>query len=91
MKTSKKEAERTHARRRLYERFGLDLPLGKAKRQIIEGRSTFVRRVSNRVSIHKIVLEAKEIIAVYDGKRKEIVTFLYPEGKYENQIPTQVS
>lgn len=47
------------------------------------GTTTIIERQSNRVSIHKIVLDKETYTVVYDRHRKQVVTVLPKEEKYE--------
>jgi hypothetical protein len=74
-KFTKKKAEQLHAQRRLEERFNLK-NVSEAKRLIRLGISTPVFKESNRVVHHRIRLHGQDMIAVYDKRRNEIITFL---------------
>lgn len=81
-KNLKKNAQRVHARRRMRQRFGIEL--GEVRRRSIvqaiqSGRARFVRRQSCRVTLWRVEVDGVEVAIVYDSKRKEIVTIL-PEG-----------
>lgn len=79
-KFTKKDIERFHAQKRLSERFGLPKEyVSKARRLILNGESEFIKAQSKRVQHHRIRLENREMIAVYDKKRKEVVTFMFPD------------
>lgn len=77
---SKKLAERAHARRRAFERYGINV--GRATReqiiaQIRSGQSVYVRRSSLRVTVHDVTLsDGFKVRVCYDTQRGEIVTFL---------------
>ena len=76
-KIDKKLTERWHGQVRLAERFGFtadDLP--KIRKQIRNGESELVKRQSNRVTHHRVFLHGVKMIAVWDKKRREIITFL---------------
>ncbi|HEX7277887.1 MAG TPA: hypothetical protein VF244_10975 [Acidimicrobiales bacterium] len=78
-RTTKRDAERLHARIRARERYGIEL--GEASRSAIirsiqTGTSTIVERQTNRVSVHDVDLDGQVVRVVYDRARKELVTFL---------------
>lgn len=76
---SKASTQKRHARRRAYERFGVELtqnvviPIRKA---IEEGKAPLVHRQSHRVKLYMVELAGRPALAVYDHTRKVIVTFL---------------
>lgn len=78
---SKKAAQNKHAKKRAEERFGLKLNKTDI-RQIVsciqEKRDsvTFVKTISNRISVWRVALNDAIALALYDKKRKNIVTFL---------------
>ena len=80
----KTKALRAHAKLRALQRYDLDLT-AKMRRKIIEEiqqqRSIHLETQSNRVSIHLVEVEARDIRVVYDKIRKEIVTVLPPENE----------
>lgn len=81
--STKKLAQRKHAKRRANERFGLTLnrhQLADVARQIQSGKSVFVRRQSNRVTVHQVSVGEAVCQVVYDSARNQIVTFLPPEA-----------
>ena len=73
----------THSRQRFDLRFDIDLT-PEVRKEIIwmirTGRSTFVDRRSNAVSSHRVQVQGRDIVVVYDKVRGVIVTVLYPEG-----------
>lgn len=78
----KKKSEQIHAKRRVLERYGIELTQklrdtirGKIKRQ--DGK--FLYRTSLRVSVWSVIHDDKRFKVVYDKQRKEIVSFLPPE------------
>lgn len=74
---SKAQSQRIHALRQGEARYGLSLvQLAEVKAAIREGRSTPVRKQSNRISVHDVTLDGQTIRAVYDRRRHEVVTFL---------------
>jgi hypothetical protein len=78
---TKAAAERRHARRRAFERYGLELNM-RTRRGIVEairtGRSRPVRRGSNRTTVHDVDVAGTTVRVVYDSERGELVTFLPP-------------
>ena len=87
---SKRKVERRHARNRLLDRHGLRLPAVE-RRKIVrriqqEGRLTFVRATSNTRSIHRMVIEGKSVLVVYDKARKEIITVLPEETTQTEKV-----
>jgi hypothetical protein len=77
------------ARDHSHQRFGLrfDIELTPAiRREIVEmiqtGRSTCVEKQSNRIALHRVEIEGKSVVVVYDKLRAAIVTALYPEGEW---------
>lgn len=84
MGLSKKKAQRKHAKRRLKERYNIKLSK-KLRKSIIsdiqKGRAYFLYKQSNRISIFSVQIKKHTVKVVYDCKRQEIVTFLYPQGE----------
>lgn len=80
---SKKKAQEIHARKRAAERFGVHLT-HEAEREILDkitnGKATFIKKESNRVSLFGVIFAGKETVVVYDRARKTIVT-LMPRGE----------
>jgi len=77
--TTKKDAQKKHAQQRAKERYGVELNrkiINGLLLQIREGESTFIEKISNRVTKHLVVLDGKEIPVIYDKLRNTIVTFL---------------
>ena len=75
----KKLSERVHAKRRLVERYGLELnrrELRELVSQIQEAKATHIETQSNRVSLWRVSHGTIEIVVVYDKKRGTIVTAL---------------
>lgn len=80
---SKSKSERTHAKRRARERFGVNLSepqFDALIKDIQDNKLEFIERQSNRVTVWRGMLEDKEAIVVYDSSRKEIVTFIDPSS-----------
>lgn len=75
----KEEAQKRHGKNRAKERFDIDLSdedLARIIAQIKRGESEFVRRQSERLTLHRVVVGESNPVVVYDRKRKTIVTFL---------------
>ena len=88
-KRSKRAAQFEHARKRAMTRYGLKLTTevhDDIVARIHVSGSTLVRRQSNRVSIHDVLLNAKTYRVAYDCQRRVLVTFLYRD---ENEWPTK--
>jgi len=71
------------------QRFGIDL--GERRRRLIvqaiqSGRAMFLRRQSQRVSHWRVEVDGVAVVAVYDNRRKEIVTVL-PPGAGGSPVP----
>lgn len=80
----KKTCQNSHARRRALERFGLNMgPVRHAKlvRDVQSGAARFVERQSNRVTVWDADLDGHTVRIIYDGSRKQIVTFLFTDGE----------
>jgi hypothetical protein len=85
MRRSKKECEVIHAKRRLYERYGLELKKDQRERiiQFIrkrDARARFVKRMSLRLSCYFVWAYERWLPLVYDKRRHELVTFLPPNA-----------
>ena len=90
-KWDKKRCERAHAAKRAMERYGL--PYNRIdRRQIAEQisksndvkctwRASFLWKQSQRVSVWKVFLRGKPVIACFDKQRQEVITFLPPDAK----------
>ena len=78
----KRQAQIIHAKRRALERCGSvigERRLMEIVKEIQQGKAKFIRRSSNRVSIWEVAVQPgseRRYHAVYDNKRKTIVTFL---------------
>ena len=85
---SKNKAERLHFKKRMSERYGLDISRENIVRivKIIQrNQSIFTIKQSNTRSIHFISYADRVIPMVYDKLRKELVTAL-PATKFGNII-----
>lgn len=81
---TKKQAERIHAQRRLAERFG-NISVKDVKQAIKSGQSKFIKAQSNRVIHRAVEIHGVKMIAVWDKRRKEVITVLY-ENYNEMQV-----
>ena len=70
--SNKANAQEAHARRQAMERLGHPVDVKALTRQIRAGKSTFLSKHSNRVSLH----EVQGIKVVYDRLRGTIITVL---------------
>jgi hypothetical protein len=78
-RTTKKAAQRDHARRRARERYGVDVPAALRDTllaMIRKGQCTLVEKQSNRVSVFDIKHDGATYRVVYDRNTKELATFL---------------
>lgn len=77
MMTEKTFNQRLHAKKRAFERYGLDLTNELyAELNTLAASATVLERQSNRLTIRKIIFKTYPIRVVYDSHRKQIVTFL---------------
>lgn len=79
MLQSKLKSERIHAKRRALERFGLELnrqDLRSIVDIIQKQQARFIERQSLRVTIWEVMYSGQLMRAVYDSKRKAVVSFL---------------
>jgi len=78
-RTQKKETQRAHFRRRMYQRHGWRITnndIEEISRAIREGESVCLGRQSLRVTLHRLTFNDKEIVVVYDTNRNQPVTVL---------------
>lgn len=76
-KKSKEECEIIHFKKRMFERHGLIINkerINEICKLIQNGKSTFVKKQSNRIVIHDIMFDGKSIRIVYDKIRQIPVT-----------------
>jgi hypothetical protein len=86
---SKAAAQRKHAKRRAFERLGLDVgqrTLDAMVSDIQSGNAKFLRRQSLRITVWKVECQERPCAAVYDKDRKTIVTVMPLE--WENVAAT---
>ena len=93
---SKSVAERRHALQRFGERMGFGLSsetYNSLVEQIQQGKATFVRKQSNRVTVWRLYYEGKPVRVAYDKQRHLIVTFMPEEAErivdmsHPNEVP----
>jgi hypothetical protein len=75
----------THARQRFGLRFDVDWTPDVRKHVvwlIQTGRSTFIEKQSNAISLHRVNVQGNDVVVVYDKIRACVVTALYPEGEW---------
>lgn len=78
---TKKAAQNLHAKRRAEQRFGVKLnkiDIRQIVTNIQEKRDcvSFVKKLSNRLSVWKVKFNEQEAFALFDKSRKNIVTFM---------------
>jgi len=76
---SKKQAQYKHFKKRLRERYGIDIDENRYNElvgSIKKGKAIFVERQSCRISVHKVEIQKLLVPVVYDGKRHSLVTAL---------------
>jgi hypothetical protein len=80
--SDKARAQTKHAKRRAFERYGVELnrhQLRELADLIRTGKAEFVEKQSHRVSVFRVPIGDTTARVVYDRQRKTIVTFLPPE------------
>lgn len=83
--TKKSLAIKIHAKRRIQQHFSLPpKTLVLIAERIKNKESEYIRKMSNRVTIHKVIIEGAEIYVVWDKKRHLIITVM-PRTYWENQ------
>ena len=83
---SKKKSQQIHAQNRCRQRFGCGFNEKQLVNRIIAGETELVEKQSNRVSIHRVLIQENPANVVYDKTRKTIVTVLYPEESYHDEV-----
>lgn len=81
---TRKYLQRDHFYKRMSERFNIHVTkndLANLKTQIISGRSIFIEKTSNRVSLHGVKLNNTLLVVIYDKIRDELVTVLPKSDK----------
>ncbi len=77
MRSSKAKSQTKHFKRRLRERFGVNVSKHKLKQiiqKIQKGDAVFIRRQSLRTTIWEVEVEGEVARVVYDAKRHTVVT-----------------
>lgn len=93
---SKRDAQKSHFRRRVFERYSLQINEGEYDFLVSRIRKndkavvTFLTKQSNRLSVHLINYRNTEFVAVYDKLRKSLVTALPPICKDITQIMSYI-
>jgi hypothetical protein len=73
----KGENQWKHFINRMEERFGIGVSVGKCQgiiKRIQDGRSKFIKKLSNRVSVFLFDIKGDEMHVLYDKKRKSLIT-----------------
>lgn len=73
----------SHAKRRAYERHGLEIKPREIVRLIQSNKAFFVRRESNRVTRWRVEYEGQKLDVIYDSKHHCLVTVLSPPKHHE--------
>lgn len=73
---NKKKSQRRHAEKRAFQRYGFVPRRDGVIEQIQTGKATFVERQSLRITVWIVEVLGRPMKAVYDKRRKEIVTYL---------------
>ena len=79
---SKKDCQKAHMKRRVRQRFGIDLnrhDLAEIVSRIQSGQSEFIDRRSLRTARHRLEVKGTTIDVIYDKSRQTVVSALYPE------------
>ena len=87
-KMTKAQSERVHFKRRLRERYGMHINRHEYRNivnRVKSGMSSCILVQSNTRSVHRIPYKDREIIAVYDKQRGELITAL-PETLTAQEI-----
>lgn len=94
---SKRDAQKSHFRRRVFERYSIQISDGeydylvsrikKNDKEVV----TFLTKQSNRLSVHILSYKQQDIVAVYDKIRKSLVTALPSICKDVSQITSFIS
>lgn len=87
-KMDKTTSLKIHAKNRAKERHGLNFNHLTRKfflDEIKKGNSTFIKKESNRRTVHQIKYKEKFYLVIYDKLRGQIITFLPDKNNIENQ------
>ena len=89
---SKATQQRSHFKRRVFERYSLTINDGEYDFLVSRIRKNdktvvnFLTKQSNRVSVHLLMYKDHEIVVVYDKERKSLITALPEVCKDPEQI-----
>jgi len=89
---NKKQSEKNHFKRRVFERYDISLNDGEYDFLVNKVKTNdksivkFLMKQTNRVTVHLISFKNQEIVSVYDKLRKQLVTALPCECKDINKI-----
>jgi hypothetical protein len=75
----KKIAQRSHFRRRAYERLGYELRAAEIrdiKRQITEKRGRLITRPNSRLTLWRVVVNGRTMVVVHDCDTDELATIM---------------
>lgn len=79
---TKKQAEYRHFKRRLRERYGIEINRGRYRdlcRIVEERKAVFLRHQTSRVKIYRLSVDGRVVPVVWDAIRLRLVSAL-PEG-----------
>lgn len=82
---NKAQSQRVHAKRRLDERYGMEINRHQIRdlvAQIQSGKAEHVETQTNRLSIKTVCFNGVKIPVAYDKQRKTIVTFFPKNSRY---------
>ena len=77
-KKSKSKCQEIHAKKRAYQRFGIDLDTELLVKDIQYNKLQFIEKQSNRVTVWRKIdkEEQLDIVVLYDKLRKQIITVM---------------
>ncbi len=87
---SKSQNLRWHAKRRAFERYGINLNhklLNSIKKRIKTKNAVFIKRHSLRVTEWEVEVASKNVRLLYDSIHHEVVTCLTPKKSSQNNSP----
>ena len=86
MSISKRRANIIHFRRRLSERYGIETSGNEVERLgsliIGHGSKFFIKKITGTRSLHKIPIQGKEVLVIYDKNQHTLLTAL-PENSID--------
>ncbi len=91
IKHFKRHANLMHTKRRMLERFGLEIngeEVDELCRQITHNEATHVRKLSLSRTLWRVMFKEVEVYVVYDKNQKNIVTVKRPDQIYDTILPT---